>query len=138
MSRLLNITEQTSLNWEVPGSSATGDSSDTSNPFSGTLPETCSTGGLVPGWDKAAAEDDWDSWPLAKCFAEGQRVDLKPYLSRNAYSLVLDVLASNVLAPDTDKERDRAFFSLQIQRSDQPYKPPDSGVWQVGGLDHLA
>ena len=121
----MNITEQTSLAWSVPDSN----SSDISEPFSDVLPEDCSTGGLVAGYDKGTGA--WDDWPLAECVKQGKPIDLKPYLSRNAYSLGLDILASNVLAPENTTKRDRAFFSLQIQRSDMPYKAPDSGLWQV-------
>lgn len=66
-------------------------------------------------------------------------LDLKAYLSKYAYSVVIDVLAANTLgdsntAADKDeysKRRDRALFSLLFQRSAEASGTPDRVMWQV-------
>lgn len=67
-------------------------------------------------------------------------LDLKAYLGKYAYSIVIDVLAANTFgggANPNEQEystsRDRALFSLLFQRSAtfSPYEKPNRVMWQV-------
>lgn len=66
-------------------------------------------------------------------------LDLKPFLAKYAYSIVLDVLAANAMG-DGDRsdlgkhgapDRDRAVFSMAFQRSAVASGKPDRVLWQV-------
>ncbi|WIA11021.1 hypothetical protein OEZ85_011175 [Tetradesmus obliquus] len=69
--------------------------------------------------------------------ADGPAVlDLKPWLSKFAYSIGLDVLAANAMDDARDKkhnrtDRDRAVFSMLFQRSAGAEEKPDRVLWQI-------
>jgi hypothetical protein len=63
-------------------------------------------------------------------------LDLKPWLSKYAYSIGLDVLAANAMDDSKDKrhprpDKDRAVFSMLFQRSAGAEEKPDRVMWQV-------
>eukprot|EP00878_Enallax_costatus_P006826 GHUV01007154.1.p1 GENE.GHUV01007154.1~~GHUV01007154.1.p1 ORF type:complete len:909 (+),score=228.54 GHUV01007154.1:392-3118(+) len=65
-------------------------------------------------------------------------LDLKAYLAKYAYSIVIDVLAANTLGDEAyayegeySASRDRALFSLLFQRSAEAKGTPNRVMWQI-------
>jgi len=65
--------------------------------------------------------------PLPEALLDG----VKPFISRNAYALVLEVLAIDVMSKPG--KPDYAIFSMHVQRSDIPNQSPDYIMWDVSG-----
>lgn len=53
-------------------------------------------------------------------------LDLKPFLSKYAYSIAIEVVASNAFT-----RGDTALFTMTLQRSSQIHGKPDRILWQV-------
>uniref|UniRef100_A0A383V720 Uncharacterized protein n=1 Tax=Tetradesmus obliquus TaxID=3088 RepID=A0A383V720_TETOB len=146
LGRLYNITRATSLNinncdWlatDCSNSSSSNPCKEQSVPNNGWFDKICNSSGsrdvaIGSFIQRGSGFFVRDPQPQA----DGPAVlDLKPWLSKFAYSIGLDVLAANAMDDARDKkhkrtDRDRAVFSMLFQRSAGAEEKPDRVLWQI-------